>query len=94
MLNKTRGCRVQWRLPDLELLHSFLQALGVEVGLFGGKLLLRRLEPPDEGAGEPAEAEQLLLTGLDGSEPEEGGTEGRRREEEERKEGRKEVEVE
>lgn len=50
-----------------ELLHSSLQALRVEVGLFGRQLVLCCLKPPDEGTREAAELEQLLLAGLDGS---------------------------
>lgn len=53
----------------LELLNSSLQALCGEAGLFGRQLILCRLKPPDEGAREAAELEQLLLTGLDGSKP-------------------------
>lgn len=55
-----------------ELLDSPLQALCVEVGLFGRQLVLPRLKPPGEGARESAELEQLLLTGLDRSEPARG----------------------
>lgn len=53
----------------LELLNSSLQALCGEVGIFGWQLILRCLKPPEEGAGEAAELEQLMLTGLDGSKP-------------------------
>lgn len=73
------------KLINLKLLNSPLQALGVEVGLFGGQLVLCCLKPPDEGAGEAAELEQLLLAGLNGSKPVCGKTddeEGRRQREE------------
>lgn len=53
----------------LELLDSPLQALCVEAGLLGGELVLGCLEPSGEGAGEAAELEQLLLTGLNGCKP-------------------------
>lgn len=63
-------------LPHLELLDPPLQTLGVEVGLLGGQLVLGRLEPPGEGAGEPPELEELLLAGLNGCKPERRQTTG------------------
>ena len=69
-LNAFLFCRASGgRDTHLELLDSPLQALCVEVGLFGRQLVLCRLKPPEEGAREAAELEQLLLTGLDGSKP-------------------------
>lgn len=53
----------------LELLDSSLQAFVVQADLFGGQLVLCRLEPPVDGAREAAELEQLLLAGLNGSKP-------------------------
>lgn len=64
-----QGSRVK---THRELLDSPLQALRVEVGLFGGELVLRRLKPPGQRAGEAAELQQLLLAGLDRSEPARG----------------------
>lgn len=58
-------------MSHLELLDSPLQGLCVQVGLFGGQLVLSHLEPPDQGARQAPELQELLLTGLDHCKPDE-----------------------
>lgn len=70
----------------LELLDSSLQALCSEIGLFGWQLILCCLKPPEEGAREAAELEQLLFTGLDGGKPvRKNRKEGRQEEQQEKR---------
>lgn len=56
-------------LSHLQLLDSSLQGLRVQIGLFGGQLVLSRLEPPDQGTREAPELQELLLAGLNHCKP-------------------------